>query len=477
VSQGAGDNGRRTIRVDDLARVEGEGSLTIKLDGDRATEVQLGIFEPPRFFEALLRGRSYLEAPDITSRICGICPAAYLMSACHAMEDALGIRVEGALRELRRLLYFGEWIESHVLHAFLLHAPDFLGYPDALTMAKDPLHGEWVKKSLRMKRAGNTLMERLGGREIHPVNVRVGGFYRVPEAAELRDLLPELRWGRAAAQDAATWVAGLPTPELERDYELVALRHADEYPLCEGRLVSTAGLDIDVRDYDQHFVEEQVPHSNALHSRVVGRGSCLSGPLARINLNFDRLAPPVQTLARKIGVVPPIRNPFRALAVRLIEVVQAFEESIAIIERYAKPAVPFVDAPPRAGVGHGGTEAPRGFLYHRYEIDAAGTIVDARIIPPTSRNQRAMEEDFFSLAPQLAALSIEAATARAEQAVRNHDPCISCATHFLTLKIITAGTPEGFPPSPATDSNPPREGGPSRGPRAGRSPGPSTRSS
>jgi coenzyme F420-reducing hydrogenase alpha subunit len=456
------EGGTRTIKVDDLARVEGEGSLTIKLDGDRATEVRLGIFEPPRFFEALLRGRSYLEAPDITSRICGICPAAYLMSACHAMEDALGIRVEGALRDLRRLLYFGEWIESHVLHAFLLHAPDFLGYPDALTMAKDPVHGEWVKKSLRMKRAGNTIMERLGGREIHPVNVRVGGFYRVPEPGELRELLPELRWARAAAEEAATWTASLPVPPLERDYELVALSHPDEYPLCEGRLVSTAGLDIDVHDYDQHFVEEQVPHSNALHSRrvdgaglgpaesvaggggnplrvpgsdVFGRGACLSGPLARINLSFDRLAPAVQALARQVGVVPPIRNPFRALAVRLIEVVQAFEESIAIIERYVKPAAPFIAAEPRAGVGHGGTEAPRGFLYHRYEIDAAGTIVDARIIPPTSRNQRAMEEDFFSLAPQLAALPIEAATSRAEQAVRNHDPCISCATHFLTLKI------------------------------------------
>jgi sulfhydrogenase subunit alpha len=425
----------RTIRVDDLARVEGEGSLTIKLEGQRATEVRLGIFEPPRFFEGLLRGRSYLEAPDITSRICGICPAAYLMTACAAMEDALGIRVEGALRDLRRLLYFGEWIESHVLHAFLLHAPDFLGYPDALAMAKDPRHGGWVKTSLRLKRAGNTIMDRLGGREIHPVNVRVGGFYRAPERDELTALLPELTWGRGAAEEAAAWAAELPVPELTRDYELVALRHPDEYPLCEGRLVSTGGLDLDVRDYEGAFVEEQVPGSNALHSRVIGRGACLSGPLARFDLNFDRLAAPVQALARRLGVVPPVRNPFRALVIRLLEVVQAFEESIAIVERYRKPAEPFVDARPRAGVGHGGTEAPRGFLYHRYEIDGAGTIRDARIVPPTSRNQLAIEEDFYVLAPELAALPLEAATARAEQAVRNHDPCISCATHFLTLRI------------------------------------------
>ena len=425
----------RTIKVDDLARVEGEGSLTIKLEGDRATEVRLGIFEPPRFFEALLRGRSYLEAPDITSRICGICPAAYLMSACYAMEDALGIQVEGALRHLRRLLYFGEWIESHVLHAFLLHAPDFLGFPDALTMAKDPRYGDWVRKSLRMKRAGNAVMECLGGREIHPINVRVGGFYRTPRRGELDALVPELRWGRAAAEDAAVWVATLPCPTLERDYEFLSLRHPDEYPLLGGRLVSSAGIDIDVRDYDSHFVEEHVAHSNALWSRVIGRGAALSGPLARFNLNFDRLPPAVQELARRIGVTPPIRNPFRALSVRLLEVVLAFEECLAIIERYAPPPAPFVDAQPRAGVGYGGTEAPRGFLYHRYEIDDAGTIVDARIIPPTSRNQLAMEEDFYPLAPQLAALSDQEATRRAEMAVRNHDPCISCATHFLKLRI------------------------------------------
>lgn len=425
----------RTIKIDDLARVEGEGSLTITLEGGRATEVRLGIFEPPRFFEGLLRGRSYLEAPDITSRICGICPAAYLLSACHAMEDALGIRVEGALRDLRRLLYFGEWIESHVLHAFLLHVPDFLGFPDALTMAKDPAYAEWVRRALRLKRAGNAVMERLGGREIHPVNVRVGGFYRAPERAELEELLPELRWGRSAAEEAAAWVAALPFPELERDYELVSLRHADEYPLCEGRLVSSLGLDIDIRDYERRFVEEQVPHSNALHSRVVGRGASLSGPLARFNLNFDHLAPAVRALATHIRVTPPLRNPFRALPVRLLEVVQAFEESIAIIERYAPPPAPFVDAPPRAGVGHGATEAPRGFLYHRYELDERGTIVDARIVPPTSRNQLAMEEDFYELGPALASLPEDEARSRAEQAVRNHDPCISCATHFLKLRI------------------------------------------
>jgi sulfhydrogenase subunit alpha len=432
---GASGNGAgtRTIQVDYLARVEGEGRLKIRLQGDRATEVQLAIFEPPRFFEAFLRGRSFREAPDITSRICGICPVAYLMSACHAMEDALGIRVEGPLRALRRLLYCGEWIESHGLHVFMLHAPDFLGYPDALAMARD--HREWVQRGLRMKKAGNTIVDLLGGRAVHPVNVRVGGFYRAPTRAELETLLPELRWGREAAAESLEWMARFPFPRLERDYEFVALRHPDEYPLCEGRLVSSAGLDIDVRDYDGHFEESQVPYSNALHSRVRGRGAYLCGPLARFNLNFDRLWPESQARARAAGLGVPCKNPFRALLVRLVEIFQAFSESIRIIEGYVRPAAPFVDAPVRAATGYGGSEAPRGFLYHRYTIDESGTILDARIVPPTSQNQLSIEADLAALAPELAALPLGEATARAEQAVRNHDPCISCATHFLQLAI------------------------------------------
>jgi len=423
----------RTIQVNYLARVEGEGSLTIKLKGDKATEVRLGIFEPPRFFEALLRGRAYREAPDITSRICGICPVAYMMSACHAMEDALGIRVTGQLRALRRLLYSGEWIESHGLHVFLLHAPDFLGYPDAMAMARD--HGEWVKKGLRIKKAGNTIVEVLGGRAIHPVNVRVGGFYRAPARTELEALLPELRWGRDACAESLIWMSKLSFPALERDYEFVALRHPSEYPFCEGEVVSSKGLAIELSEYDAHFAEEQVPHSNALHSRIRGRGAYLCGPLARFNLNFDRLYPEVQRLAADIGLTVPCRNPFKNILVRLIEMTQAFEEAIRVIENYEAPSHSFVEAAPREATGFGGTEAPRGFLYHRYRLDAEGAIIDAKIVPPTSQNQLSMEEDLFELAAELARLPHREATHRAEQAIRNHDPCISCATHFLTLRV------------------------------------------
>ena len=423
----------RTIQVDYLARVEGEGALTIRLAGREVLDVQLRIFEPPRFFEAFLRGRSQLEAPDITARICGICPVAYQMSACGAIEDAHGVRVGPAIRALRRLLYCGEWIESHALHVFMLHAPDFLGYPDALTMAQD--HPVIVKRGLRMKKAGNAILAVLGGREIHPINVRVGGFYRAPDAPDLRALVPELRECRSLAEDTLEWLAGLSFPEFDGAYEFVALHHPDEYAITEGRLVSSAGLDIAVRDYDSHFEEQQVPHSTALHSTLRGRGAYFCGPLARVNLNFDQLAPITRQAARQAGFEVPCHNPFKGILARGLELLQAFDEAVAIIQGYARPARSAAAVPQASATGYGCTEAPRGILYHRYKVDADGLITDAKIVPPTSQNQKTIEADLTRLAPRLADLPLAEATMLAEHMVRNYDPCISCATHFLTLRI------------------------------------------
>ncbi|MFN7972527.1 MAG: nickel-dependent hydrogenase large subunit [Acidobacteriota bacterium] len=421
----------RTIKVDYLARVEGEGGLVMRFAGKTCTGVELRIFEPPRFFEALLRGRACGDAPDVTARICGICPVAYQMSACHAVEDALGVKVEGSLRALRRLLYCGEWIESHALHVFMLHAPDFLGFEDAIAMAK--VHPELVKSGLRMKKAGNAIVALLGGREIHPVNVRIGGFYRVPEPARFAALLPELAWGYEAALASLRWASGLPFPAFERDYELVALRHPDEYPFCEGRIVSSKGLDVDVHDYERVFREEHVERSTALHSTIAGRGSYLCGPLARVGLNVDRLAPEVGAAAREAGL--PTQNPFKSILARLVELAHAFGEARRIIEGLEHGGAASVDAPPRAGTGMGCTEAPRGILYHRYVLDERGDIVEAKIVPPTSQNQGCIEDDLRALAPLIVERPHDAATRLAEQAVRNYDPCISCATHFLDLRI------------------------------------------
>ena len=423
----------KTIKVDYLARVEGEGALYIKIRGDKITDVKFKIFEPPRFFEAFLRGRMYSEAPDITARICGICPIAYQMSAVHAMEDAFGVQVDGQLRALRRLIYCGEWIESHVLHVFMLHAPDFLGYPDALRMAQD--HPEMVKRALQLKKAGNAIVALVGGREVHPVNVRVGGFYKAPSKQDLARLAEQLKWGRAAALETVHWVAQLPFPDFEQDYEFVALRHPEEYPFNEGRLVSNKGLDIAVREYEDHFVEEHVAYSNALHSLLKERGAYFVGPLARYNLNFDRLSPLAQEAARAAGLGPACRNPFQSIIVRSVEVLYAFDEALRLIEQYEMPAQPQVELHPRASVGYAITEAPRGILYHRYRLDDEGLILDAKIIPPTSQNQKTIEHDLRRYVEQAMHLPEEQLTWQCEQAIRNYDPCISCATHFLKLHI------------------------------------------
>ena len=423
----------RTIDVNYLARVEGEGSLYVKLDGDQITKLEFGIFEPPRFFEAFLRGRHFTEVPDITSRICGICPIGYQTSSINAMEDACGVTVSPEIEALRRLIYCGEWIESHALHLFLLHAPDFLGYESAIHMAKDL--PEEVEMGLRLKKIGNAIVQVVGGREIHPINKRVGGFYRAPTRRELETLRPDLEWGLDAALRTANLVTGFNFPDLERDYLFVAMRHPDEYPMARGRVVSSAGLDISAAEYDSHFHEEHVERSNALHSVTGDSTPYHVGPMARFNLNHEQLTPHAAAAATRAGLTAPVINPFRSIIVRAIEIILSFEESLRIIDEYRPPQPPAIDVPPRAGTGFGISEAPRGLLYHRYRIDQAGIIEDAKIVPPTSQNQPTIEADLFDLISANLALSDEDLTWQCEQAIRNYDPCISCATHFLDLRI------------------------------------------
>jgi sulfhydrogenase subunit alpha len=427
-------NETRTIKVDYLARVEGEGSLFLKIKGDRVERAEVRIFEPPRFFEAFLRGRRFSEAPDFTARICGICPVAYQMSSVQAMEEACGVEIPESLEKLRRLLYLGEWLASHALHVFFLHAPDFLGYQDALQMARD--HGDLVKLGLELKKAGNALFACLGGREVHPVNVRVGGFYRAPVKKELAPVLEQLKGVREAAVKTVRWTATLPFPDFEPDYEFVALSHPEEYAITRGRLKSNRGLDIPVTDYGEHFTEVQAPYSHALQSvKKNGGGAYFVGPLARFNLNFHQLAPAAREEARQAGFVPLCRNPFQSIVVRAVEMLHAVEEAVALIEAYEVPEAPAVPVKAREGVGQGCTEAPRGILYHRYRIDGEGLICEAQIVPPTSQNQKSMEADLAQFAGRFLNLSDEELTWRLEQALRNYDPCISCATHCLRWRV------------------------------------------
>jgi sulfhydrogenase subunit alpha len=432
----------KRINVDYLARVEGEGALRIKLLNDQVMDVQLNIYEPPRFFEAFLRGRGYEEVVDIVARVCGICPIAYQMTASRALEKALGVTAPPGTHELRRLIYYGEWIESHALHVYLLHAPDFLGYESAIEMAGEATLRGAVERGLRLKKIGNRLMQVIGGREIHPVSFCVGGFTRAPRRAELEALLPDLEWGLEAAVETLRWAATLDYPDFEQEYEFVSLSHEEEYPLSEGRLRSSRGLDISMEEYESYFREEHVAHSNALHSRRGnGRNGSgnpyLVGPLARVNLNYDRLTPRVKAAAAEIGLGLPLCNPFMSLLARCLEMVHAFDDAIHLIRNYQPPRPSRAALPQTLSACEGihVTEAPRGLIYHRYRLDENGLITFAKIVPPTAQNLPRMEEDLWQYAPAVIGLPLAEATLKCEQLVRSYDPCLSCATHFLKLTI------------------------------------------
>uniref|UniRef100_A0AAU2UXL0 Nickel-dependent hydrogenase large subunit n=1 Tax=Streptomyces sp. NBC_00003 TaxID=2903608 RepID=A0AAU2UXL0_9ACTN len=436
--------GSRVLHVGSLSRVEGEGALHLSVHDGTVTRAQLQIYEPPHFFEAFLRGRAYTEPPDITARVCGICPVAYQLSACAAVEDACGVTVDPAIRELRRLLYCGEWIESQTLHIYLLHAPDFLGCASAIELARTAR--EHVERGLRLKQAGNAILELLGGRAIHPVNVRVGGFHRVPSISELKPLAEQLKRALDDAWETVRWVAGFDFPEDETDADLFALAAPGTYAIETG---TPAALRADgtlttfpLHTFLDRVREKHLPHSTALYSTLDGRRH-LTGSLARFAISGRWLSRTAVEAARAAGLGDAYdgavcRNPYRSILVRAVEVVYAVDEALRIIGTYRPPAHPYTDVPPMAGTGHGATEAPRGLIYHRYALDADGTVTDARLVPPTAQNQGAIEADIRRIAQQaITQLDSDDAelTALCERAIRNHDPCISCSTHFLDLTV------------------------------------------
>lgn len=431
-----GSKSSRTIGIEGISRVEGEGSLRVVVHDDIVTDVALEIFEPPRYFEALLVGRHFSEAPDITARICGICPVAYQMSACAAMEDACGVAVSDQVRALRRLLYCGEWIQSHALHVYLLHAPDFLGCADAVELAERDRHA--VERGLELKRTGNLVMETVGGRAVHPVNVRVGGFYSAPDRGAIADLAEPLRRARDAALATVSWVAGFDFPDVTGEYQFVALHQPDRYAIGSGRVRSIDGMDLSPAQFADVVVEEHVARSTALHARLGGTAHYLTGPLARYALNGAQLPPLAAEAAGAAGLGSVCDNPFRSIVVRAVELVAVCDEAMRLVEAYEPPEPAALVVVPRAGVGTGATEAPRGLLLHQYEIDAAGTILRARIVPPTSQNQLTIEDDLRRVVQGGLSLDDRDLQWRCEQAVRNHDPCISCAAHFIDLTVVRA---------------------------------------
>ncbi len=421
------------INVPVLARVEGEGALELSIQGGKITRLKLRIYEPPRYFEKFLEGRSYQELADTVARICGICPVAYQMSAVHAIESIFHTNTTPWIRALRRVFYCGEWIQSHALHIHMLAAPDFLGCQSIIELAKK--EDEAVRRGLRLQALGNELITLLGGRSVHPVGAKVGGFYHAPSTQQVAKLIPQLEQGWLDSEALILWLDTLELPDDEQPFTCVAMRHPEEYPLNEGRIVSDGGLDISIDEYPQHFKEHQAPHSTALHSLLNGEPYLL-GPLARLNLNQDRLSDEVLAPLKKTRYRFPSHNMYHSIVARAVEIRFAIGEALNILRAYQPPEQPAVEITPQPGVGFGCSEAPRGLLWHRYEVDHRGEVINAVIVPPTSQNQARIEQD---IARSLEKYGLEHSESElrfyAERVIRNYDPCISCATHFLTLSV------------------------------------------
>jgi coenzyme F420-reducing hydrogenase alpha subunit len=423
-----------TVDVRNLTRVEGEGSLHLRVRDGAVESAHLEIFEAPRYFERLVVGRSMDEVIDIVARICGICPVAYQMTAVHAAEAAFGITVDPPTTALRRLLYCGEWIESHALHIYLLHLPDLLGYPSAIDLAQHAR--DTVEGGLRLKRAGNSIVARIGGRAIHPVSVRVGGFSRVIRRDEIASLRADLVEAQQLADATVDLVSSLQPPAFRREARLVALRAADEYPMNHGRIVSNDGLDIDPAEWESVFEERQVPWSNALQAFGRDGRPYLLGPSSRVTLDAAFLHPRAAAALDRLGLADRIAHePNWSIAARAVELVHAVAEAIDIVDAYEPPATGAVGWDPRAGVASWATEAPRGLLFQRFRLDEHGRVREARIVPPTSQNQAAIEADLALFVPTILDRPRAEITHVLEQLIRSYDPCISCATHFLDLQV------------------------------------------
>lgn len=423
----------RIINVNYLARVEGEGRVYVKLKNGKIEKVEVGIFEAPRFFEAFLRGRRYSEVPDITARICGICPIAYIMSSSRAFEKLFGIEIPEEIKTLRRIIYLGEWIESHMLHIAMLHAPDFLGYHSIIDMAKD--FPEFVKDSLMVKAWGNKVIEVIGGRPVHPVSCRVGGFHKIIRRDQLLSLLKNIYEIRHAAKRILEFTLKLPIPDFKRDIEYVSLRGYKEYPILEGRVVSNKGLNIAEDELEKVIEVEQAPYSTALRYRIKGRGTYVVGPIARFNNNYDLLLPEVRETIEANGYKAPLTNTYQSIIARAAEVYQAVLELEELILSYREPKEPYVEGRIETGWCAAITEAPRGILYHAYRVDDQGFVVDANIIPPTAQNLAAIEDDIKAQEETIWRESFEKAKLLVEQTIRNYDPCISCSVHSVRVII------------------------------------------
>ncbi len=439
----------RSVNVDVkyLTRVEGHGNIVVNVKDGIVEECRLDIVEAPRFFEAMLRGRSIFEAQHITSRICGICACGHTISSIQAAEDAIGFTPSEQTIKLRKILLYQEMLDSHILHIYLLVAPDLLGVPSFVPLIDT--HGNVVKRALRMKKACNDVCAVLAGRHIHPISSIVGGFTKIPGEKELDAMLDILYDMRPDMDSTVELIKTLAPniPVFERETEYVALvTDDDEYPTLEGDLGSSDGLRLDKSEYLKITNEFVMPHSSAKHAKA-SRKSYMTGALARFNINSQKLNPKAKAVADALGMKPPIINPYMNTAAQLVECMHYMEESIAILEDLKANGTDQSEAitvglnelhniKVNKGIGTGAVEVPRGLLFHNYEVDEAGKILNANCIIPTNQNVNNIEHDMQKLIHEILDKPDEEITLMFEMLVRAYDPCISCSAHFLDIEFV-----------------------------------------
>lgn len=433
------------INVEYLTRVEGHGNIVVNVKEGRLETCHLNIVEAPRFFEGMLRGRSIFEAAHITSRICGICACGHTLASIQAAEDALGFVPSEQTIKLRKLLLYMEILDSHILHIYLLVAPDLLGVKSFVPLIDT--HNKVVRRALRLKKTCNDICEILVGRHVHPISAIVGGFTKLPKERDLNNMLDMLKGMQPDIDATVELISSLKFPEFERDTEYVALiNDTEEYPLLMGDIGSTDGIRMNKKDYRKITNEFIVPHSSAKHTKF-SRESYAVGSLARFNLSHNKLHPKAMKVAEAIGLRPKCINPYLNTAAQLIECVHFIEDAISEIEGFKDEGIDYSEQlvvglneqsriPVRAGNGVGAVEVPRGTLYHNYEIDDKGIILDANCIIPTNQNLNNIEHDMHKLVPEILHKTEEEITLGLEMLVRAYDPCISCSTHFLDVKFV-----------------------------------------
>jgi coenzyme F420-reducing hydrogenase alpha subunit len=422
------------IDVHHITRVEGHGNIVVDVQNGELKTCELQIVEAPRFFEAMLLGRPYEQASHLTSRICGICAVGHATTSLRAVERALGVELTEQTILLRKLNFYGEILDSHVLHTYMLAAPDFLGVGSVIPLARSA--PDVVLRALRMKKLAGDLCAAIAGRHTHPIAMTVGGFTHFPDYDQLYSLRERLEAARADVDATVELFQTLAVPDFVRETEHIALRQPDEYAWIDGVIASSDGGEWPLEAYRDVTNEYLVPHSTAKRTRHQ-RETYAVGALARFNINHGLLHPRAAAAAAALGLKPVCHNPYLITVAQVVEIVHAVEDAISLVDALLKRGIEWEEPAPPArlsGDGVGSCEVPRGILFHHYTIQD-GLITGANCIIPTTQNLQNIEEDMRSLVPAIMHRSADEVTLALEILIRAYDPCISCSTHLLDVRF------------------------------------------